>query len=258
MSLASYHCSTPGSVLLRRRRGAGCRGLGLAAAVAAERPRRRELAELVPDHVLGDEHLRELPAVVNQKRMADEFRHHRAITRPGLQRLVTHAHPIDLGEESFIDVRAFFLRPAHPSSPLHQALPRQTIVGTLIHAARTYRSFRRIMRTGPAATNDRGIGRFAFLARLTTLGQYAGGAARIPTAAGAAFAAAHRVVDRVHGNAAVMRSPPQPARASRLAEADVHVVGVADGADGRPAFGAHAANLAGWQRDLGPFSFAGG
>src|SRR6185503_12770279 len=64
-----------------------CLLLALAAAVAAEQAGRRELAELVPDHVLGHEQLDEGPAVVDHERVADELRHDRAVARPRLDRL---------------------------------------------------------------------------------------------------------------------------------------------------------------------------
>src|SRR5216684_1263274 len=51
-------------------------------------------------------------------------------------------------------------------------------------------------------------------------------------AGGAAFAAAMRMVDRVHGNAAVMRLAAEPAVAAGLADRDVHVVRVRHRADG--------------------------
>src|SRR5262249_54575777 len=108
------------------------------------------------------------------------------------------------------------------------------------------------------AADDGGAGRLALLAGLAALGQDAGGAARVAAAVRPALAAAHGVVDRVHGGAAVVRLAAQPALAAGLAQADVHVVGVADGADGRPALGADAAHLAGGQRDLRPAALAGG
>src|SRR3954468_10860054 len=94
MSLASYHCSTPGSLSLR---------LPLAAAVAAEHARRRELAELVADHVFRDEQLGELPAVVDQEGVADELGNDGAIPRPGLDRLaVSRALAFDLGQQPHV------------------------------------------------------------------------------------------------------------------------------------------------------------
>src|SRR5580704_5136801 len=47
----------------------------------------------------------------------------------------------------------------------------------------------------------------------------------------AAFAAAERMIDRIHRDAAVMRHAAQPALAPGLADRDVHVVGVGDRAD---------------------------
>src|SRR5262245_35195480 len=119
MSLASYPCSTPGHVLLGGRRSTtrtGRRGRGrlLAARVALEDPRRRELAELVADHVLGHEQLHELPAVVNLKRLSHELRHDRAVARPGADRLAAARRELlDLGQQPHIDIWAFFQRSTH-------------------------------------------------------------------------------------------------------------------------------------------------
>src|SRR6185369_14121928 len=54
------------------------------ARMAVERPRRRKLAELMPDGVLGDEHGDELPAVVDGEREADHVGDDRRAARPGL------------------------------------------------------------------------------------------------------------------------------------------------------------------------------
>src|SRR4051794_16005131 len=62
---------------------------------------------------------------------------------------------------------------------------------------------------------------------------------------GRALAAAVRVVDRVHGRAARLRALAQVPRAAGLADGDVLVVGVANGADGRAALGRDQAHLAG-------------
>ena len=65
-----------GAHLLRARRSpSGPLHLRLAVAgVRAERPRRRELAELVPDHLLGDEDGHVLAPVVDRDRVADHLR----------------------------------------------------------------------------------------------------------------------------------------------------------------------------------------
>ena len=60
---------------------------------------------------------------------------------------------------------------------------------------------------------------------------------REAAAGGPPFASPHRVIDGVHRHAPDMRPPSQPALPARLTQADVHVVGVADHADGRPAGG---------------------
>ena len=53
-------------------------------AVAAEAAGRRELAELVPDHGLGDEHGHVLAPVVDRQGVADELGEDRRAPRPGL------------------------------------------------------------------------------------------------------------------------------------------------------------------------------
>src|SRR5687767_9893932 len=73
-----------GSLLLLRRRFGG-RGLGLARRVGAEEPRRRELAELVADHVLGHVDLHEAVAVVDHERVAHELGDHVGAARPRLE-----------------------------------------------------------------------------------------------------------------------------------------------------------------------------
>jgi hypothetical protein len=74
-----------------------------------EQPGRRELAELVPDHVLGDVHRDELPAVVHGQRVADHLGHDRGPPRPGLDDLPLGpaVHHLDLLEKVGIDERPF-------------------------------------------------------------------------------------------------------------------------------------------------------
>src|SRR6185312_11729494 len=68
------------------------RRLDLAVAgVGLEGARRGELAQLVADHVLGDEHRDVLAAVVHGERQADHLRHHHGAARPGLDRLAVVA-----------------------------------------------------------------------------------------------------------------------------------------------------------------------
>ncbi len=66
-------------------------------------------------------------------------------------------------------------------------------------------------------------------------------------AGGLAFAAAVRVIHRVHGDAAVGGANALPAIASRLADRHILVIGIAHLADGRHALHQHLAGLAGRQ-----------
>src|SRR5262245_27513594 len=86
----------------------------LPAGVAAEDAGEGKLAELVPDHVLGDEHLLEFLAVVHQKRLRDELGDDRRAAGPGLDRprlaLVLGHHFL---EQLRIDEGTLFQRTAH-------------------------------------------------------------------------------------------------------------------------------------------------
>ena len=79
---------------------------------------------------------------------------------------------------------------------------------------------------------------------LLALGRDAPRGHRMAAARGAAFAAAMRVVDRVHGDAAVVRALAEPAVAAGLADRDVHVVRVRDRADRGEALPVHETLLA--------------
>src|SRR5262249_24172187 len=79
---------------------------------------------------------------------------------------------------------------------------------------------------------------------LLALGRLAPRRDRVAAARGAAFAAAMRVIDRVHGDAAIVRAAAQPALAPGLADRDVHVIGVRHAADGGAAAAAPHALLA--------------
>ena len=85
------------------------------------------------------------------------------------------------------------------------------------------------------------------VARLVAACRLAPRGHRMTSAGGLAFAAAVRMVDRVHGHAAVGRANAQPAVASGLADRNVLVIGVADLADRRHALHQHLAGLAGRQ-----------
>src|SRR2546421_722973 len=90
--------------------------LGLpVAGVAAERPRRRELAELVADHLLGDEHGHVLAAVVDRNRVPDHLREDRRRPRPGADHplLVGRVHRLDAAHQPLLDERALLGAAAH-------------------------------------------------------------------------------------------------------------------------------------------------
>src|SRR5580765_8942205 len=70
-------------------------------------------------------------------------------------------------------------------------------------------------------------------ARLVALRRLAPRRDGVPSAGRLAFAAAERMVDRVHADAAVVRTKAEPAAAAGLADRDVLVIEIADLADRR-------------------------
>src|ERR1700723_3622234 len=82
-----------------------------------------------------------------------------------------------------------------------------------------------------AANENESVGRFV-RARLLALGRLAPWRHRMTAARGAAFAAAMRMVHRVHRDAAVMGLAAEPAVATGLADRNVHVVRVGHRTDG--------------------------
>src|SRR3954465_12477996 len=89
------------------------------AGVAAEQTRRRELAELVPHHVLGHVDRDELVAVVHGEGVADEVREHRARARPGLDHLLGAGRVlrVDLLREGLLHEGALLDASRHGISP---------------------------------------------------------------------------------------------------------------------------------------------
>src|ERR1700760_4703900 len=85
-----------------------------------------------------------------------------------------------------------------------------------------------------AADENESVGRLVRTG-LLALGRLAPRGHRVAAARGAAFAAAVRMVDRVHDDAAVMRTPAHPAGTAGLADRDVHVIGVRHRTDGAAA-----------------------
>src|SRR6185437_14173702 len=86
--------------------------------VAFERPRGREFAQFVPDHLLGDVHGNELSPVVHRDGVANHVRQNRGAPRPRLDDFlfVPRVHPFDFYAKGLIDERAFFKRAWHLSS----------------------------------------------------------------------------------------------------------------------------------------------
>ena len=85
------------------------RFLVAAASMAVEGAGGRELAELVADHVLGDEHRNVLVAVVDAEGDADELRQDRRTARPGLDHVLAAgaARGFCLLQQIAVDERTF-------------------------------------------------------------------------------------------------------------------------------------------------------
>src|SRR5262245_267205 len=126
------------SALLRgRSRGSGGL-LGHVRTVTAEDARGDELAELVPDHVLGDVNGQELVPVVDGQRVADELRQDRAAPRPGLEHplLAAPVERLDLADQAVDDVRPLLDRTCHKLGRLPYFFRRRTMSLSLSLALR--------------------------------------------------------------------------------------------------------------------------
>src|SRR5215472_10101672 len=108
---ASACTSIPSFFLLERRAALGVM------AVSAELAGHGELAELVPDHRLRDEHGDVLAAVVDADRQPDHLREDVAAARPGLDDplLAGGLQLLHLLEEVLVAERAFLRASAHCS-----------------------------------------------------------------------------------------------------------------------------------------------
>src|SRR5207302_6229639 len=108
---ASYEPTWPRRALrVSPRRSSSDAPLDLRLAVAgvpAEGARRRELAELVPDHLLRDEDRHVLAAVVDRDRVADHLREDRRGSRPGADHplLVRRVQRLDAAHQPFLHER---------------------------------------------------------------------------------------------------------------------------------------------------------
>src|SRR6516165_4125538 len=187
--------------------------------MAAEMTGRGELAELVTDHLLRDEHRHVLAAVVHRDRVPDHVREDRRGARPGADHLLLAAL-------------------VHRDDARQQALLHE---GPLLRAAR---HLALLLPAAPAA-DDELVGFLVLAAGALAERRHAPRGDRMAAALGLALAAAVRVVDRVHRRASHGGPLSEPARASGLAAGDVAVIDVADLAHGRPTGEEHAPHLAG-------------
>src|SRR5262249_37144741 len=86
--------------------------------MAIERAGRRELAELVADHFLGDDHRNVLLAVIDAERKPDELRQDRRAARPDADHLVApgRTRGIRLFQQIAVDKRTLPDRTRHVCS----------------------------------------------------------------------------------------------------------------------------------------------
>src|SRR5579875_423509 len=209
--------------------GSAAPGPAVVLDVALERAGGRELAELVPDHALGDEHRHVLASVMHGDRVAEHVRDDRGPARPRLDHgfAVLVVLRVHLLEQVVVDERALL------QAAWHRVLPL-------------------LVRT--TATDDH------LVAGLATTGaalRLAVRVHRMPATGRLALATAVRVVDRVHGDTAHRRALALPAHPAGLAPVDVRLLGIADLADRRAAPDVDVADLAGRHPQLRERAFLG-
>jgi hypothetical protein len=83
-------------------------------------PGGRKFAELVTNHVLGDENGMKSLSVVHQKRVADKVRRHHRASRPGFDRFLSarSVHLVDLLQKMRLDEGSFLQRSSHKNQIL--------------------------------------------------------------------------------------------------------------------------------------------
>src|SRR5947199_4043441 len=152
--------------------------------MAAEHPRRRELPELVADHLLADEDGHVLAAVVDRDRVADHLGEDRRRPRPGADHLLAagFVHPSDAAHQPLLDERALLARPRHLTLVLSSS----------------------------AGADDQLVGFLVLAAGALAERRHAPRRHRVTAALRLALAAAVRVVDRVHRRAADGRALSAP------------------------------------------------
>src|SRR3954468_24519359 len=199
--------------------------------VALEGPRRGELAQLVPDHALGDEHRDVLATVVHGDRVPEHVRDDRRATRPRLDHVLAAlvVLVVHLLEQVVVDERALLQTSRHYLDP-SALLVRTTTADDQLVA--------RLAAARPA---------LGLAARVHPVGL----TRRL------ALTTAVRVVDRVHGDTADGRTLALPPHAAGLAPVDVALLGVANLADGGAAADVDVADLTGRHAQLGEATLAG-
>src|SRR5437588_10367269 len=101
-----------------------------------------------------------------------------------------------------------------------------------------------LMRAELPSAKDQLLRRFARRTRDAALGGHTGLAHRMPPAIGSAFAAAQRVIDRVHRLGARVRADAHVTRTAGFADAHVDPIEIAKLSNSRPAGAADAAHFA--------------
>src|ERR671920_853841 len=248
--------------------GLSCRGAASAAAalavfldVSAVGSGRRELAELVTDHGVTDEHRDVLAPVVHRDRVADHVGHDHGATRPrpddvAAAPLVLEVH---LLHEVAVHEGALLQAARHLFLLVISGSWRRSRHTRSVRQAAAWRRSRRARSipsalAGLAAADDLGIGGLAGPGAALGL---APRGHRVPTAGGLALTAAVRVVDGVHHDTADGGALALPPHATGLAPVDVRLLGVADLTDRGAAADVDVPHLPGRHPQRGAGALAG-
>src|SRR5207248_5825840 len=115
-----WHRSSPLASVESRPAPLAAAALAVVFLVALERAGHRELAELVPDHRLGDEHRHVLAPVVHGDRVSDHLREDRRGPGPGADHplVAGGVHGLDPGQQPLLDERPLLARATHRFLPL--------------------------------------------------------------------------------------------------------------------------------------------
>jgi hypothetical protein len=160
----------------------------------------RKFTKLMTNHIFCDINRDKFFPVMHGKRMSNKIRHYRRTPGPRFQHLLlpVHIHVLDFFKQLLVNVRSFFYRSGHVVLKLETGNWKLSL---LLQVS----NFKFRFHTLFASLNNIFTRRVTFLPGFKPFGRLSPRTARMPTARCFGLASAHRMINRVHRNAAHSR-----------------------------------------------------